>query len=152
MEKGEKLMNIICEKCNKEISNKDKYCPFCGEKNAMYEDQNIYQKQSTDKVNNTQNQTYVHSEQNTPISGIAIASLVLGILSLFISWFTFFIPAILGIVFGCIGLNQCKQGKSGRGMAIGGLVTSIVSIVILIITFLLVMVLGMASLSWYYAF
>lgn len=57
-------------------------------------------------------------------SGMATASLVLGLVGLFISWFTFGIPSILAIIFGHIGISQTKPaaGVSGRGLAITGLV------------------------------
>lgn len=52
-------------------------------------------------------------------NGLAIASLVCGICG-----FLYLIPAILGIVFGCVALKQTKRdGADGRGMAIAGIVT-----------------------------
>jgi len=54
---------------------------------------------------------------------MATASLVLGLVGLFFSWFTFGIPSILAVIFGHIGVSQTKLGGlSGRGMAIAGLV------------------------------
>jgi hypothetical protein len=57
-------------------------------------------------------------------SGMAVASLVLGLVGLFVSWFTFGIPSILAVIFGHIGISQTRpdRGLSGRGMAIAGLV------------------------------
>jgi hypothetical protein len=52
-------------------------------------------------------------------NGLAIAALVCGICG-----FLYFIPAILGIVFGIIAVRQTKRdGTDGRGMAIAGIVT-----------------------------
>jgi len=52
-------------------------------------------------------------------NGLAIAALVCGICG-----FIYLIPAILGIVFGCVALRQTKRdGTDGRGMAIAGIVT-----------------------------
>jgi hypothetical protein len=59
-------------------------------------------------------------------NGLAIASLVLGILWLFM------IGSILAIVFGHISLSQIKKSngtQGGRGMAIAGLVLGYLSIV-----------------------
>lgn len=51
-------------------------------------------------------------------NGLSIAALVCGICG-----FLCGIPAILAIVFGCIGLSQDKQrGQGGRGLAIAGIV------------------------------
>ena len=55
-------------------------------------------------------------------SGLAIASLVCGILSLCLG-----LPALLGIIFGIIALRQINGSAgviTGKGLAIGGLVTS----------------------------
>lgn len=55
-------------------------------------------------------------------NGMAVASLVLGILGVP----TFCLPlfSLLAVVFGAVGLNQCKKDASysGRGLAIAGLV------------------------------
>ena len=59
-----------------------------------------------------------------PNSGLAIASLICGLL-----FFIPFIPAILAIVFGIVGINQTKTGRAGgRGLAIAGLVCGAVSL------------------------
>lgn len=58
-----------------------------------------------------------------PSSGIAVASMVLGIIGAVFGWFTLGIPCILAIIFGHIGITQTKNNvRSGRGMAITGLV------------------------------
>lgn len=57
-------------------------------------------------------------------SGLAVASLVLGIL-----WLGG-LGALLAIIFGAVGLKQTKDGqRGGRGLAIAGLVLGIVGIV-----------------------
>jgi prepilin-type processing-associated H-X9-DG protein len=59
-----------------------------------------------------------------PSSGLAIASLICGLL-----FFIPVIPAILAIVFGIVGINQTKSGRAGgRGLAIAGLVCGAVSL------------------------
>lgn len=74
-----------------------------------------------------------------PSNGMAVTSLVLGILGLLFS----FIPiigviawpmVILGVVFGGIGINKAGQVPgTSKGMAIAGLVCSIIGLVICII-------------------
>ncbi|MBI1758516.1 MAG: DUF4190 domain-containing protein [Actinobacteria bacterium] len=60
-------------------------------------------------------------------SGMAIAALVLGIVSIVLS-FTIWVGAIAGIVgliLGIVGISHAKRpGGSGRGVAIAGVVTS----------------------------
>jgi hypothetical protein len=77
---------------------------------------------------------YSHSvEGPLQTSGMAIASLVMGILG----WLLFVVPIlplicfILAIVFGGIGLGETSGGKkSGRGLAIAGLVLGILGLLL----------------------
>ncbi len=58
-------------------------------------------------------------------SGKAVASLILGVLSFCVP----VLPAIIGIVLGCIGLGDIKRSKGrlgGAGLAIAGIITAIV--------------------------
>jgi hypothetical protein len=62
-------------------------------------------------------------------SGMAIASMVLGIVGVIIS--TLFIPSILALVFGFVSRGQVERtGQQGRGMAVAGIVLGIVGIVL----------------------
>ena len=62
-------------------------------------------------------------------NGMSIAALVCGICG-----FIYGIPAILGIIFGCISLSQIKQrGQQGRGMAIAGIVIGALWLLLVII-------------------
>ncbi len=57
-------------------------------------------------------------------SGLAVASLVLGIL-----WLGGF-GSLLAVIFGAVGLKQTKDGvKGGRGLAVAGLVLGIIGVV-----------------------
>lgn len=66
--------------------------------------------------------------------GLAIASLVLGILSI-PSAGLFGVGALVGIVLGIVALRRAKESPAefgGRGLAIGGIITSAVSLVVAI--------------------
>ena len=69
-------------------------------------------------------------------NGMAVAGLVLGILALvlfFITWPSW-ILAILGIIFGALGISKAnKIGGKGKGMAIAGLVCAVLGLLISII-------------------
>lgn len=69
-------------------------------------------------------------------NGLAVASLVLGIVGIILCFF--FIPWILAIIFGAIGIKQCNDDPSytGKGLAIAGLVLGLVGavLVLLIVT------------------
>ncbi|GAA5415639.1 hypothetical protein Pryu01_00670 [Paraliobacillus ryukyuensis] len=63
-------------------------------------------------------------------SGKAIASMVLGILSIIIPYLGF-ILGIIAIVFAKKGMNEtAEQKQGGRGMAIAGLTTGIIGTVL----------------------
>jgi len=72
---------------------------------------------------------------------MAVAALVLGILSLILSWLLVvdFILAVLAIIFGAVGLSAAaKRGGAGRGMAIAGLILGALTIVLGIIFWIVV--------------
>ena len=85
----------------------------------------------------SQNQTtqnYQDPYQNTPPeepAGMAIASLVLGIVSIVLS--CTYINIVTGIIAIVLGAIHLAKHRSRRGMAIAGIVLSIISIVVLII-------------------
>ncbi|MFU8874355.1 DUF4190 domain-containing protein [Micromonospora sp. SL4-19] len=56
-------------------------------------------------------------------SGMATASLVLGILGVLGGWCLFGLPCILAVVLGHLALRETRDGtRSGHGMAVAGLV------------------------------
>ncbi len=63
---------------------------------------------------------------------MATASLVLGIVGIPLCFL--FLPSILAVIFGIIGLSQIKSnpGQSGRGKAIAGLFLGGISLVFII--------------------
>lgn len=64
-------------------------------------------------------------------SGMAIAGMVLSLVGLIPCFWVFQIPAVLGTIFGFIGMKQTKGGaRKGRGMAIAGVVVGIILIVV----------------------
>jgi hypothetical protein len=92
---------------------------------------------------------YVNHYPPAPLrnSGLAVASLVLGLVGLPVSVFTFGIPSILAVVFGHVALSQIRRDfyLSGRGMAIGGLIAGY--LVIAGWLFFLLVVIGLAALG-----
>ena len=78
-------------------------------------------------------------------NGLAVASLVLGIISvpLFLLWFISVPAGILAIIFGAIALKS-----PGRNMAIAGLVTGCVGISLIVLFVLFAAMVGIASSSY----
>jgi len=69
-------------------------------------------------------------------SGLAIASLVLGIFSVLLGWIPFFgwIFVILAIVFGILALTKINQGLfSGRGLAMAGFILGAIGFILAVI-------------------
>lgn len=63
-------------------------------------------------------------------NGMAVAGMVIGILSLVLFWASLLgvLLAVLGIIFSSIGISQCNRtGQAGKGMAIAGLVCSLIA-------------------------
>ncbi len=89
----------------------------------------------------------------TPGFGLAIASMVLGIVSLALFCVIYLaIPcAIVGIALAAIALNKAKQVHAKSGMAVAGLTCSCVALGILIILLVVVIIAG-SSLPWHYYF
>ncbi|MBO0832816.1 MAG: DUF4190 domain-containing protein [Actinobacteria bacterium] len=75
-----------------------------------------------------------------PTDGLAVASLVLGILGLII---LYVIGPILAVIFGHVSLRRTATGeKEGRGMAIAGLVLGYLGIVGTVLVIVVVFVIG----------
>lgn len=72
-------------------------------------------------------------------NGRAIAALVLGIASILFFWTSIFdvVPVVLAIVFGSIGVNDAKRGRTGRSMAVVGIACGVIG-ALLAITFTVV--------------
>ena len=79
--------------------------------------------------NNPQIQYVQQVHVPRPTSGMAIASMVLGILWLY--W----VGSILAVIFGHIALSQCKQDPNlgGKGMAIAGVVLGWIGVAFIIL-------------------
>jgi hypothetical protein len=86
------------------------------------------------------NQPYGYGSPVQPVAqsnGVAIAALIVGIISVVVCWIPFFglVPPIVGIILGIIGRRKPVQ----QGISLAGLVLSIVGLVgALVITLLLV--------------
>jgi hypothetical protein len=82
----------------------------------------------------------METQRNLPTNGMAISSLVLGIITLpfsFVPVFNFLalLTGIVGIVLGAVGIRQVKRNPDamkGSGLALTGLLLSVAGVVITI--------------------
>lgn len=110
-----------CPKCQASNSGTARFCKSCGSPNPL---------QTVVSAQPAQNTIYIQqsSAPSNPTSGLAIASMVLGILSPVVSCFGVvgIICGILAVIFGgCALLTK----KGGKGMAIAGLVCGIIALI-----------------------
>lgn len=86
-------------------------------------------------------------QASSPSNGMAIAALILGVVSVTVAWFPLisYITAILAIVFGFIGMKNPHQ----KALAIVGIVLGFLTF-ILKIGFWILIIIGIASEMMYY--
>lgn len=134
-----------CQRCGQELDPQADFCTECGAPRAIPQDYTQYSANQDPHPYQQDNQTY--QQQRPPSSGMAISSMVLGIVSLVLSCiFLGWIPAIISLIQGILVL---VNDKPGRGMAISGIVMSVIGLIIFI--FMIVMILiGAADYSTYY--
>jgi hypothetical protein len=111
---------MFCPKCGAEIADGSRFCPKCGSAiQAAVVPQAPMPQAPMPQVAGT-----------TRTSGMAIASLVLGIISIIINPLS-----ILAIIFGGVAMGQMGKDPTlgGKGLAIAGLVIGIVMFVLWIV-------------------
>jgi Domain of unknown function (DUF4190)/GYF domain 2 len=79
-------------------------------------------------------------------SGMAITSLVFGLLSIFVGWACCGpLLSLLGVIFGIIAISQINKSptvQTGKGMAISGIILSVIGLIISVILMLIFGLLG----------
>ncbi len=106
-----------CGKCGTENQPQANFCYKCGTTFSPYTAPTV------NVANSSQPQT----------NGMAIASLILGIVGLILGVLFLFIPNILAIVFGHVASSQIKNSQgaqTGQGMAVAGLIMGYFIVVI----------------------
>ena len=162
---------VICKSCGGENKAGNTFCMNCGERieqgapgierpeaevvqsTPWYNqgnESNPYQNTGTGYTAPPvySNNVNVNVNQNNTSSGLAIASLVCGIISFFCCYFSFFVSGA-GLITGIISL---VKKHNGRGMAIAGIVLSSMSIVFWVVVILLAVIGFLAEPSLWYEF
>ena len=131
---------MICSKCEKEISNDAKFCPYCGAP-AQESEQVVQAEVEEPRYDHNYTQDVYVEPKPEKANGFGIAGMILGICTLLLLWC---MPAsvlvgIIGIILSAISLG--KPGKRGFGVA--GLVMSIIGVAIAVL--LLIILIALAT-------
>ena len=126
---------MFCSKCGKEIEKNAKFCAGCGEK--------VTAKKETVKAEKVEKEVKVAKKVEEPktevkqeSSGAGIAGMVIGIISLLLSW------AIVFILLPVIGLIISLVAKGKKGFKIAGIILNSLAIVVSIILVIVFINLG----------
>jgi len=110
----------FCSKCGAQMNDGSAFCPSCGAAAQAQQQQQQYQQPQYQQPQYQQPQYQQPGTQ--PANGMAAASLVCGILSIFL------VPLVFGILGLALGGAAKSKGNRG-GMATGGIVCGIIGIV-----------------------
>lgn len=119
-----------CKKCGKAVKKTDAFCQYCGTKIEQEEKKTNVATKSVEKKEEVKVEKV---EPNKPGNGLAIAGMVLGILSILLS----IIIGPFAIIFPLLGLILSLCSKKS-GFKVAGIITSIVGFVIQIIWILII--------------
>ena len=128
-----------CQNCGKELNDDFQLCPYCGSAvesadNRQTEQTNTYHTGNTYNYGAQQQTTkYQQNNQNQKKNGvIGVLALVFGIIGMLSSCAVVgILPAIIGVIFGIIGIAT----KNRKGMSIAGLVCGCIGVFIFVIAF-----------------
>lgn len=125
----------ICNNCGYHNSKEAKFCTGCG--NSL--EGAIVSKVIDNTVAINQNNTINNEGQNKKTNGFAIASLVLGIISVTIGFFiaSIWFP-LLAVTFSVLAKQKINAfNQEGKGMATAGLILGIIGFVLWALAFIL---------------
>lgn len=131
---------MYCKYCGRQVDEQTNFCPRCGGrlKGAVAPAQTAAPVQPIVPV------------QKKPVNGLGIAAFVLGIVSLFLGFYLFFVP-IAGVVLGAIGVAYRNKYRL-NGLAIAGLAISCAAFVLWLIIWIYALFYAMAGLFFLFCF
>jgi hypothetical protein len=133
-EEGWKAM--FCAKCGAQVDEGSSFCQKCG---TAVDQPAVAQPAAAQPQAVASPPMPVQAASAEKTSGMAITSLVLGIISLIIN--PVFILSILAIIFGIVGIGQInKSGGTikGKGFAVAGIIIGGLAVILMIIVLALV--------------
>ena len=103
---------------------------------------------SANNLPNPQSQLNYETHYAVPTDGLAIASLVLGIISIpgLCLWGGGLVPAILAIIFGLIARSRIRRGeRTGAGIALAGLILGFIAAGLVVAFFVIAISIGLIN-------
>lgn len=137
---------MFCPKCGNQNDDNARFCAACGAvfDNAAQQPQQPQQPQ----YQMPQQPMYANMQPVVPGKGLAVASMVLGIIGLvlFCIWYIGIPCSIIGLILGGISSSKAKAYGMKSGMAVAGIVCSCIALGLNIIGIILISA-GIASLG-----
>ena len=121
---------MYCRKCGKEIAADAAFCPHCG---ARQEDEPLQASSVPPYSGQTQYSAggyrAVPAELEKPINNLGIAGMVVGLISLWLSWVLFLglVASIVAIAISGVALSR-RNSYRMNGFAVAGLVLGLVAL------------------------
>jgi hypothetical protein len=115
---------MYCQKCGKELKKTSKYCTECG---TIVDNNNNQNNQSVTPIQPTSTTAITQ-----PNKSLAVASMVIGIISLFVGTIFAALP-IVGLVLGLMYKGKCSEKTAGIVLNIISLVITILFTIFFII-------------------
>ena len=139
---------MYCPNCGQQNNDDSKFCLHCGA--SLTEPVEVSDNPPTPRAEPSHPDEVPRLQYAASVtrnSGMAIASLVLGIVS-YPLYFIAIFPGALAIIFGTISIGQINRDPSlgGKGMAVAGLVLGIIAV-----AFWILVVIFASSVIWLYA-
>ena len=114
-------------KCGGQCADQAMQCPRCGAMLGMQNSGHVSQRPSGGGSQFSGGSFSPQNPSGGP--GLAIASMVLGIVALVVSCCFYYLSIPCAIIGAILGFISLASGKKGKGMAIAGVVCSIVSLI-----------------------
>lgn len=145
---------MFCTNCGANIPDDSNVCANCGV--PVVQQPNFQQPEPAQPVYQQPAPVQPVYQQPNPVQqtpvvpgkGMAVASLVLGIVSLvmFCIWYITLPCGIVGLILGIVAMNKAKAVGMKNGMAVAGLVCSCIALGLMIMIYVLALI-GLAELA-----